>query len=266
MTNATAQGAATPVLILIHGATWNGRVWDVVRPQLHPGLRVLTPDLPGHGARRGETYTLAGAVATIVAAAQSVAPAPVVLAGDSLGGYTAMASAAALPAEQLRGLVLAGCSANMVGTTLTKLKLRGALFKLMVALFGEERLVRKSMPKALAKLGLSYADFATSIAAGISMRAFPDAVAALAHVDFLSRLRAIKQPLVLVNGALDTDMIKQEPAFAAAAQHGTVQRFENCPHGVSIVRYKEFAALLNAFVARVSTPSHENNAQAAAGR
>ena len=256
MTESTSQDSSTPVLILIHGATWNGRVWDVVRPQLDSAYRVLTPDLPGHGTRRSDTYTLEGAVATIAAAARSVAPAPVVLAGDSLGGYTAMAAAAALPAGQLRGLVLAGCSANMRGLTLMKLSMRAALFKVMLALFGEERIVRKNMRKALTKLGLPYADFEASIKAGISLHAFPDAVAALRHVDFLGKLRAITQPLILVNGGLDSDMVRQEPAFAAAAQHGSVRRFEDCPHGVSIVRHREFAALLNAFVARVTTDSH----------
>src|SRR5450830_853473 len=51
MNTSELSGAGTPVLILIHGATWNGRVWDVVRPQLDTAYRVLTPDLPGHGAR-----------------------------------------------------------------------------------------------------------------------------------------------------------------------------------------------------------------------
>jgi pimeloyl-ACP methyl ester carboxylesterase len=253
MNTSELSGAGTPVLILIHGATWNGRVWDVVRPQLDTAYRVLTPDLPGHGARRDEKYTLEGAVATIVAAAQSVAPASVVLAGDSLGGYTAMAAAAALPPEQLRGLVLAGCSANMAGRTLMKLQMRSALFTTMVALFGEQRIVRKSMGQSLAKLGLDAADFAASIDAGISLRAFPQAVAALSHVDFLGKLRAINQPVVLVNGSLDTDMVRQEAAFVTAAQQGSVVRFDDCPHWVSIVRHSEFAMLLNQFVARVTT-------------
>jgi pimeloyl-ACP methyl ester carboxylesterase len=105
------------------------------------------------------------------------------------------------------------------------------------------------MSKSLAKLGLDAADFAASIDAGISLRAFPQAVAALSHVDFLDKLKAISHPVVLVNGSLDTDMVRQEAAFAAAAQQGSVARFGDCPHGVSIVRHREFAALLNRFMA-----------------
>ncbi len=47
-----------PTLILLHGATLNGRMWDPVRRALDPRWRVLTPDLPGHGARSAERYTL----------------------------------------------------------------------------------------------------------------------------------------------------------------------------------------------------------------
>ena len=93
----TTQNSASPVLILLHGATLNGRMWDPVRRYLDPAYRVIAPDLPGHGTRRNEPYTVEAAVAAAVAAAQSVAPAPVILVGDSLGGYTSIASASALP-------------------------------------------------------------------------------------------------------------------------------------------------------------------------
>jgi hypothetical protein len=58
-----------PSVILIHGATLNGRSWDPVRRAIDPRLRVLAPDLPGHGARQHERYTLQGGVDTIVGAA-----------------------------------------------------------------------------------------------------------------------------------------------------------------------------------------------------
>src|ERR1700733_6968972 len=99
-------GTKQPALILLHGATCNGRMWDAMRRGLDPQFQVLAPDLPGHGARRHETFTLQGAIDTVVAAATSLDDAPVVLVGDSLGGYTALASAASLPAAQVEGL---GC-------------------------------------------------------------------------------------------------------------------------------------------------------------
>ena len=41
-------------VILVHGATLNARSWDPVRRLIDPRLRVLAPDLPGHGARRDD--------------------------------------------------------------------------------------------------------------------------------------------------------------------------------------------------------------------
>ena len=72
-----------PVLILIHGATGNGRMWQAVMRHLDPRWNVLTPDLPGHGSRRDEPFTLDAAVATVAEVVRRVAPTPVVVGGES---------------------------------------------------------------------------------------------------------------------------------------------------------------------------------------
>jgi len=241
-----------PVLILIHGATGNGRMWDPVRRHLDARWRVLAPDLPGHAARRNEPFTLEAAVATIAAAAASAAPAPVVLVGDSLGGYTAMASAAALPREQLKGLVLGGSSANMVGSALRSLLVRQMLVMSLGSLLGPKRL-EKIVAKDMRGIGLSEADIAAQVGAGFNHRAFPQAVQALRGIDFRARLAAIEQPVLIVNGGQDKIFVAQEAEFLAVARHGSSHRFENCEHGVSIRRSAEFAALVNEFTARVTT-------------
>ncbi len=242
-----------PVLILIHGATGNGRMWDPVRRRLEPRWRVLTPDLPGHGARRSETFTLQGAVDTVVAAARGVAPAPVIVAGDSLGGYTALASAAALPPAQLLGLVLAGATANMEGSALRALLLRQWLVRGLGALLGEKGLA-KLLAKDLRKMGLAEPDITAQIAAGLNHRVFPQAVAALRGVDFRARLAAVAQPVLIVNGSKDTIFVEQEAGFLAVAQRATSHRFEACEHGVSLRRSAEFAGLVDGFAASLVQP------------
>lgn len=73
-------------------------------------------DLPGHGSRTGERFTLAGAVAAIddAVAAQRTPP---LLVGLSLGGYTSLAYAAEHQAK-LSGMVLSGCSTEIAGKPL----------------------------------------------------------------------------------------------------------------------------------------------------
>jgi pimeloyl-ACP methyl ester carboxylesterase len=239
--------SAAPTLILIHGATLNGRMWDPVRRDLDPRWRVVAPDLPGHGARRAEVYTLAGGVATVADAVRSVAPAPFVLVGDSLGGYTAQAAASSLPQDGLKGLVLGGSSTNIIGTAVWPFVLRTALFKVLLMLFGEDRLTRKSLSKALRDMGIRDDDAQAMIDAGLSLRAFSQAVTALRGIDFRTRLANVTQPVLLVNGSDDKVMVRQEPSFLAAAQRGSHHRFAKCGHGVSLLRHSEFAALVNDF-------------------
>jgi len=244
------QTATLPVLILLHGATLNGRMWDPVRRFLNPSYRVLTPDLPGHGSRRAEKYTLQGAIDTVVEAARSVAPAPIVVGGDSLGGYSTLASASALPQDRLKGLIASGSSFNFVGAKIWPYLIKGAMFKAIASIYGEQKFIEKAMPKTLVtKFGLPEADARAMIDAGMSISVFPQAVRALRNIDFRAKLAAVTQPVLIVNGSLDKVNVREEPGFLAAAKNATRYRFENCEHGVSLWHYREFAEMVNKFVA-----------------
>jgi pimeloyl-ACP methyl ester carboxylesterase len=244
-----APGATpgSPVLILLHGAGLNRHMWDAMRRHLDPGLRVIALDLPGHGARRAEVYTLEAATATVVAAARAVAPAPVVLVGDSLGGYTAMAAAGALPRAQLAGLVLAGCSSNFGTAARLKYPLDVALVRALSLVVDENVFVFK----ALAKLGVAEPDRRRIVDAGVGLRAVPLAGRGLIGVDFRAMLAAVRAPVLIVNGDLDQRAVAQEASFLAVAAQGSSHRFEQTPHGVSMLRSAEFAALVNGFTARL---------------
>ena len=249
--------APLPVLILIHGATLNGHMWDPVRRHLDPRFpQVIAPDLPGHGSRRDEVYTLQGAVDTVVAAARSANGAPVVLSGDSLGGYSCLAAAASVPAAQLKGLVLGGCTANLIGfKAMLPFRARVLMFKTLMALSNEDKLMAKSLlkvRKSLLDAQVLPEDIDALFKAGMSLTAYIQAVKALTGVDFRSKLAAIPQPVLLVNGTKDHVMMAQEPSFLAAAQHGSRHVFENCEHGVSLQRSAGFAALINEFVGRIN--------------
>jgi pimeloyl-ACP methyl ester carboxylesterase len=250
----TTQNSASPVLILLHGATLNGHMWDPVRRYLDPAYRVIAPDLPGHGTRRNEPYTVEAAVAAAVAAAQSVAPAPVILVGDSLGGYTSIASASALPREQLIGLIIGGASFNFVGREVWPYVIKGAMLRGMSSLFGEQQLIRKTVFKELGpgKVGISHEDIQAMFNGGMSVRVFGQCVAALRGIDFQAKVAAIPQPMLFVNGDQDKPNVRHEASFLAAAKHAQVHRFD-CEHGVSIRCAREFAELVNAFARRVST-------------
>ena len=239
-----------PTIILVHGATLNGRMWDPVRRHLDPAFDVLTVDLPGHGTRT-DRYTLEGARKVIAEAARSVAPSPVILVGDSLGAYSSMAAASAIPKEQLRGLVLGGATFQFVGPGVLPYVLKGALFGVLATVFGDQRISDALMPKVLkGEFKLDAADAQAIMDAKVRSSAFGDAVHALRGIDFRAILAAIPQPTLLVNGDGDTVNVRQEQSFLDAARDARTQRLP-CKHGVSLWHPKEFAALVDAFAKRV---------------
>jgi pimeloyl-ACP methyl ester carboxylesterase len=102
-------------LVLVHGSRLSSTQWAPQMPLLRDEVDLTLVDLPGHGARAGEVFTLARCVEVIRDAVGAVpSGTPVVLVGHSLGGYAAMAYAAAHP-DTLAGLVLAGASATPTG-------------------------------------------------------------------------------------------------------------------------------------------------------
>ena len=245
MSSISSTSSEKPVLILIHGATANGRMWDPVRRHLGDRYRILTPDLPGHGARRGERFTLEAAVQTVVEAARSVAPLPVVVAGDSLGGYVSMASAHAVPTGQLRGLVLGGCTLVFEGAALIPFKIKSVFNKLLLGLLGERRILGPRFLKQLVKLGITEADARALMDGGIAIPAFADAVAALTGIDFPAKVAAVRAPIVFVNGGKDRQMLRDRARYEAAAPAARHVVIDGVDHGVSVQRSAEFAALVD---------------------
>lgn len=100
-------------VVLVHGSRLSSAQWAPQLPLLEPHVDVALVDLPGHGTRATEEFTLPRCVEVIDEAVGSD-DAPVVLVGHSLGGYAAMAYAAER-GSALTGLVLAGCSTTPTG-------------------------------------------------------------------------------------------------------------------------------------------------------
>lgn len=246
---ATVPGgdAAAPVIVLLHGAGLNGHAWDPVRRQLEPRWRVVAPDLPGHGADRARIYTLQSATQQVAGLARAVAPAPVILVGDSLGGYTAMAAARSVPPSQLRGVVVSGAGTGMRHRAALAYLRDAPLVRAMTATID----VRTRVDGLLKSMGYAEPDRRAVLDAGIELDAVPAAVRDLLYVDFRGRVAGLDVPLLIANGSLDVNAVAQEDELAAAAKHAQRHRFEGIEHGVSMRRSAEFARLVDEFASRV---------------
>ncbi|MFC0646576.1 alpha/beta fold hydrolase [Cellulomonas phragmiteti] len=101
----------------MHGTRTSSAIWHAqVAALRHGGHPTFPIDLPGHGARSDERFTLEGALAAIDDAV-AACPAPPLLVGLSLGGYVSLAYASRNE-ERLAGVVLAGCSTEIKGKPL----------------------------------------------------------------------------------------------------------------------------------------------------
>lgn len=102
------------LLVLLHGTCLNGGQWAPYGPLLADVAEVLAPDLPGHGQRAGERFSLARAVEGVEALIDAAGQRPVILGGHSLGGFVAMSVAERL-ANRLAGLALMGSATEPAG-------------------------------------------------------------------------------------------------------------------------------------------------------
>lgn len=103
-----------PPLLLLHGLAGHMGEWDDVLPLLlADGHGVVTCDARGHGAstRRPRDMTRAACVRDTVTLIRELALAPVTLVGQSLGGLTALLTAAAHP-ELIHSLILIEAGPN----------------------------------------------------------------------------------------------------------------------------------------------------------
>lgn len=100
-------GGSGPPVVLLHGLAGHAGEWDTTARHLRTRHRVVAVDQRGHGAseRHPRDRSRAAYVADVVAALDQLELRRPVLVGQSLGGHTAMLTAAAHP-DLVRALVL----------------------------------------------------------------------------------------------------------------------------------------------------------------
>jgi pimeloyl-ACP methyl ester carboxylesterase len=219
-------------VVLVHGIRVSGTMWDPVISQLNrPAIAV---DLPGHGTCRAERFTMDAATRTVAAAIDRLGGSALV-AGLSLGGYVAIATAGRFP-RRVAGLVAMGCStantASMAWVYRTAAALAGRFpeYANRLSAYG----FRRALPKPVADAVL---------AGGVACEVMPEVVAALTAHDHLGALAAYPRPVWLVNGSRDP-FRSDERAFLAACHDGRLIRLPRTGHVTTLADPTRLARLL----------------------
>jgi pimeloyl-ACP methyl ester carboxylesterase len=236
-----AGPVGAPAIVFLHGTRLTRAAWAGQLDALSDEFRTVAVDLPGHGSRADEAFTLDGA-ADIVAATirDEAADGQAVIVGLSLGGYVAMVLAARHP-EQVRGLVLAGATAEPVG--LRSLPYRA--LALILDRFEGPALRRANTWFFRTRYPPSIAE--PIVAGGFWSDGGAHALRALFGQRFLPRLASYPGPTLILNGEWDLLFRLSANTFAAAARDAHRVRLAGALHLSNLDQTAAFNAAVRAF-------------------
>jgi pimeloyl-ACP methyl ester carboxylesterase len=238
----TAVGPPTaPAIVFLHGTRLTRAAWAAQLELLGGEFRAIAVDLPGHGARAAEPFTLDGAtdaVATVIR--EGAAGGRAVVVGLSLGGYVAMTLAAREP-DRVRGLVLAGATAEPVGV-------RSIPYRVLAMLldrFDGPALVRLNTWFFRARYPASIAE--PIVEGGFWSKGGAHALHALLGERFAPRLAAYPGPTLILNGEWDLLFRLSAGSFAAAARDARRVRLAGALHLSNLDRPAAFSHAVRRF-------------------
>ena len=226
--------AQTPV-VLIHGIRVTSAMWRHQQDALAAtGRTAIAIDLPGHGVRSDQPFTIDGAMAVVREAVEGLGGKAVVV-GLSLGGYIAITYAARFP-DTVVGVVAADCSAEPVG-------IAALSFEIVASAIGRlpdhgERLNHLMLDRFLPDEG------ARDVAAGgFSPLVVADVVSELRATDPCADLASLRVPVWIVNGEWDQFRL-QERKFVRSCADGRLVIIHGAGHLSSLMAPVEFTRVL----------------------
>lgn len=222
-----------PVL-LVHGIRSSCSMWRTVRERLDDlGVPNQAIDLPGHGSRRGEEFTIEACRQAIEDGMASLDGRGVVV-GLSLGGFLSL-NWAARTAHPPLAVLAASCSVRPRGLPLWGYLSAARLF----ARLPDEG---KSVNDTVARLVLG-AEAAADLNEDVAFEVMVPALRAMAAVDPLADLSRIDVPVWLANATWD-HFRAEEHTFLRAARCGRLVRIPHAGHIITAHQPDVFARLV----------------------
>lgn len=232
-------------VVLVHGIRTSATMWRAQVAHLQrQGVVVHAIDLPGHGSRMDEEWSLEEAFATIDRAIRSAATAgPVLLVGHSMGGLLSLALLARDDAPLVAGFIAVGATAlpRGAGLRLYRLLLQGMQRMPGNGMWLVRRVLRATLPED------TRLDFG---AGGYALRSEDAALSSLATLDIRSALPRLQTRTWFVNGEWD-QLRLHERLFTRLVPHAELIVVPRSTHLVTAMRPAVFAAVLDLAIATV---------------
>ena len=251
-------------VVLVHGLRTSATMWRrQVAALAHRDVDAIAVDLPGHGVRMEDPFSIDAALRIIDAgfpadgrsgptggvagvrdggAETADGRTPRLLVGLSLGGYLAIEYAATHPGR-IDGLVAASCGTRPRGAGLAGYRRLAAAIN---RLPDRGRALNDLMVRAL----LPTDSVDDVLAGGVALDAMAPVLEAVGRLDPEAALRRVEAPVWFVNGRFDHFRI-EERRMLRAAHSGRLVVVPGATHLVSLARPDDFTAVVLGAVAEL---------------
>jgi pimeloyl-ACP methyl ester carboxylesterase len=230
-------------VVLVHGIRTSATMWRAQVAHLDARrIPATAVELPGHGVRMAETFTLDGAFETIDTAVRDAATrGPVLLVGHSMGGLLSIAYAGREDPPPVAGFIAASCTAIPRGAGLATYRWLARSVDSLPnrGLWLSERVLDRTLPPE------TRADFG---AGGYAFDMQDVALRTLSVLDLLAALQRIHVPMWFINGQYDQLRVN-ERLFTRLAPDAELIVVPRTTHLVTAMRPRVFNALLDLAIA-----------------